>query len=108
MSEVIPDIEPIRVRLQAAAPTGWYISPTTIERRFEPRDGYPAMLYEVEALAKRPAGKRGPYLVMRSVSVTIRTATVDALEEAVKALPALDPFLALPLDTEIRLASYDD
>lgn len=108
MAEVIRDIEPIRMRLQEAAPKGWYIAPATIEHALDARQGYPDVLYEVQAIQKRDMGKRGKWITMRSVEVRLRAASVETLEAAVKALPHLEPMLELPMDTEVHLDTYDD
>jgi hypothetical protein len=101
------DVDEVQTRLQAVAPEGWYVRPTVIERTFEPRPGHPTIRYEAEAVTRRTPGKRGQYPVSREVEVTITAATVEALEEAVRRLPSIEPMLDLPLDTEVRVSTYD-
>jgi hypothetical protein len=102
------DVDEVQTRLQAITPEGWYVRPTVIERTFEPRPGYPAIRYEATAMTVRLAGKRGRYEVTRKIEVEIKAATVEALEEAVRRLPAVEPMLELPLDTEISISYWDD
>jgi hypothetical protein len=108
MSTPTFDVDEVQTRLQGIAPKGWYVRPTVIERTFEPRPGYPSIRYEAEAMTGRVAGERGRYPVGRKVEVSIKAATVEALEEAVRRLPAIEPMLDLPMDTEVSLSMWDD